>query len=186
MGPDESLNDLYALRRVMGRRIDWDALLKFAIVEGGGVTLDCDDERSAGVDRLLAAAMREMFGLGELTAMASFDVLAEECRPPLRRLSASLIRLLDRAMRAHADVTGYAVDPWRESATIWAQMTALDLREAGAEENPLADTLRQVATSLAEALVALPRDRMDVPSQLAHALSGLLVVYAAARRSEDG
>ena len=83
MGPDESLNDVYALQHVIARRIDWDALLERAIAEGGGVTLDLDEERAAGVDGLLAAALREMFGFGELTAMASFDPLAEECRQPL-------------------------------------------------------------------------------------------------------
>jgi hypothetical protein len=46
MGPDESLDDLNALRRVIGRPIDSDALLELAIVEGGGVTLDSDIERS--------------------------------------------------------------------------------------------------------------------------------------------
>jgi hypothetical protein len=144
-----------------------------------------DEERAAGVDGLLAAALREMFGFGELTAMASFDPLAEECRQPLARLSASLVRLLDRAMCAHADATGYAVAPWREKVTLWADMSARELEDANAEENPLPDTLRRVATGLANALVALPRDRMDVPDQLAYALCDLLLVYAAMRQVGD-
>ena len=138
MGPDESLNDVYALRHVIGRRIDWDAVLERAIQEGRGVTLDLDEEKAAGVDGLLAAALREMFGLGELAALASFDPLAEECRQPLARFSASLIRLLDRAMCAHADATGYAVARWREMATLWADMGARDLKDGqrGGEPAP--------------------------------------------------
>jgi len=97
-----------------------------------------------------------MFGFGELAAMASFDPLAEECRQPLARLSASLVRLLDRAMWAHADATGYAVAPWREKVTLWADMSARELEVANAEENPLPDTLRRVATGLANALVVVP------------------------------
>jgi hypothetical protein len=35
-------------------------------------------------------------------------------------------------MCAHADVTGYAVDQWREQATLWAHVSAWDLERANA------------------------------------------------------
>ena len=57
-----------------------------------------------------------------------------------------------------------------------AHAAAAALKDASPEENPL----RRAAGLIADALTALPGDRLGVPEPLSQAASELLVVYTAA------
>ena len=61
-----------------------------------------------------------------------------------------------------------------------AAAAAIIDRDADDEHWPLPTALDRGARCIADALVALPRDRIAVPGHLADAAGELLVVYAAA------
>ena len=93
------------------------------------------------------------------------------------------MRLLDRALRAHGRDHRYRIDVWQAGMLTMAQAAAAALTDANPEEKPLADTLRRDAGLIADALAALPRDRLGVPELQTQAASELLVVYVAARET---
>ena len=155
---------------------------RLALADGHGALISDEEARVAAVDELLHVALPELVALGEHCAYAHFEPLADDCRRPLARSCAALIRLLDDALARHARDTGYCADVWRASVTTFAGVAAADLRRPVPEDCPLPDALRRVARLIAEALTALPRDRIGVPEPLAMATAELLVVYAAAAR----
>jgi len=182
MAYDRCENMLYELVGARGRGIDWEGHYRGAVAAGSGVAVSPDEERVAAVDELLAASLEQLVVVGELAAFASFTALVEDCRVPLARSSARLVRLLDGALTAHGRDCGYEVRLWREGTVTMADAAAAGLRDAAPEEHPLPDALRRAARLIAEALIALARDRLGVPEAIAQAASELLVVYVAAVR----
>ncbi|HEY6892235.1 MAG TPA: hypothetical protein VI300_30805 [Solirubrobacter sp.] len=180
MPSDPSVSDLYTLSRATARGIDWAELLARAVVDGRGEVLAPEEERLAAVDELLSRSPRELVLLGELAAFISFAPLAAECRRPLARVSAGLIRLLERALAAHGRDMGYRVEAWRETIVVGAAASAAFLERDLRDEWPLPATIRLAAARIGEVLPALARDRLAVPELLADAAGELLVIYAAA------
>jgi hypothetical protein len=99
---------VYTLARVADAELDWPQLYARAVATGSGIALSLGEERVAADDELLSATPRELFILAELGAYASFPPLADDCRVPLQRTCAALIRLIDRALRAHAATSAIA------------------------------------------------------------------------------
>ncbi len=178
MPPEESLTDLYALRRAMRRDLDWPTLHRQAIADGCELAISRDEERIAAVDELLAATLRELVTLGELAGIAGITGGGGR---EIALGSAALVRLLDRALLAHGRENRYDAGTWRQRTVELAFAGAVLLEQANPEENPLPDTLRRVARTIGQVIVAIPRDRLDVPDLLAYATSDALVIYAAAR-----
>ncbi len=110
MPPDESLTDLFALRRVMRRDLDWEVLARQAIADGCDLAVSRDEERIAAVDELLAWSLRELVTLGELAGVAGIQNRGH-CE--LRHTSAAAVRLLDRAVTAHGRENRYDVSAWK-------------------------------------------------------------------------
>jgi hypothetical protein len=100
MPSEPDANALYMLRRATERGLDLEALYRCAVASGRDELVPAGEERVAGVDELLVRSLREFVLLGELAAFASFHWLESECRRPLARASARLLRLLDCALRA--------------------------------------------------------------------------------------
>ena len=179
--PEPCHHELYGLERATVPGLEWPALHAQAIALGCGAIVTVAEERVAGADELLAHAPRELVLLGELAAFTSLPVLAEDCRQPLEHAAAGLLRVLDRALLAHGRDLGYRVDAWREHVTISAATVAAMInRRADGDTWPLPASLLRVAARIADAQLALRRDRLGVPEHLVDAVSELLVVYAAA------
>jgi len=173
-------NALYDLSPASRRGIDWECRYRHALAVGSGVALSPAEERVAAVDELLAALLKELVALGELASLASFSALADECRTPLARSSAALVRLLDCALSVHGRDCGYHVEVWRAATVTMANAAAAALEDANSEEDPLPDAVRRAAGLIGEALTALRRDRLGVPEALTEAASEMLVVFVAA------
>ena len=161
--------------------LDWPEIYRSALAAGSGECVPLHEERIAAVDELLSHSLRELLVLGELAALTSLPLLADTCRRPLERSTAGVVRLLDLALAAHGRDHGYRVERWREGAVTTAAAVAAFLdRDPDDECSPLPAALDRGARCIADALVALPRDRIAVPGHLAEAAGELLVIYAAA------
>jgi hypothetical protein len=93
--------------------VDWPRLYELAVAAGHGETVASEEERVAAADELLAHTLVELVTLGELAALAGFPRLERGCRAPLARTCAAVLRLLDRALAAHARDVGYSTRVWR-------------------------------------------------------------------------
>jgi hypothetical protein len=180
MTHDCSSSRLYTLRDAAAPDINWPQLYRRAVAAGCCEIVSVGEERVAAADELVARSLRELVLLGELAAYASFPILADDCRRPLERTCAALLRLLDRALLANGRDLGYRVDAWRESAMTAASAVAAMIDDRGQETWPLPAAITRVANRISDAQVAFPRDRLGVPELLAETAGELLVVYAAA------
>ena len=161
-----------------------------AIAEGRANTrCDAVGERAYGPLRLLAlAGLRtpelalhaQLLGLGDLHELDSL-VLDAGCL-----FAAGTVRLLHRALEAHAAAVGYSHLAWITHALARARRALNGLAFASIEGNATAiqDQLRVGARALSRAVAATAEDPMQVPDQIASALAHLLTVYLVASGAE--
>jgi hypothetical protein len=97
----------------------------------------------------------------------------------LSQSAAAVLRLLDRALAAHAQAIGYATDTWLARTFECAHTRARLASSMAPEELPLGLLVDTAAEATADAVMALHRDPFDVPEALVDGLASLLVVYAA-------
>ena len=93
--------------------------------------------------------------------------------------SAGALRLAHRALETHARNVGYRTEAWFERVLDYASASLR--RETDAQALVLLEHARGAAVALATATAATADDRMQVPEELAHGLSHLLVVYLIVR-----
>ena len=93
--------------------------------------------------------------------------------------AAGTLRLTHRALETHARNVGYGTGAWLERVLDYASSSLW--RQADAQAPVLLEHARGAAVALTTATAATADDRMQVPEELAHGLSHLLVVYLIAR-----
>jgi hypothetical protein len=146
----------------------WEEQHDHAIAIGRGEAVALEEERIAAADELAAATFEVLIRIGCRLPAADQDAA-------LAREAAAVVRLLDRALAAHGRDNGYDVGAWRMSAVTCAWSLG-DEECAGATW--LATAIEDATRDIAQALLAIPRDRLGVPECLASALGHALVVYA--------
>src|SRR3954454_16890731 len=103
----------------------WPALHRRALARGCGDVLDPGDERLAAADQLVAFAVPELVRVGRVALICDGDLeLPRDCARALTRATGSAVRLLDRALAAHARDLGYAPGAWLAGALERAHMRA--------------------------------------------------------------
>jgi hypothetical protein len=163
----------------------------WAAVAEGQANTRCDavSERAYGPLRLLAlAGLRtpelalhaQLLDLADLHQLDSL-VLDAGCLT-----AAGTMRLLHRALEAHAAEVGYADLAWIAHALSRARRALDGLALASIEGNAAAihDQLLLGARALARALAATAEDPMRVPDDIATALAHLLSVYMVASEAD--
>jgi hypothetical protein len=164
----------------------WPELYRSAVAAGSGHMLDADAERVAAPDELVAVTLPALVRLGAFALLA--DGASDppcECATALGRESAGVLRLLDRALAAHARDNGYAVLAWLEHAYRAAHATAGAVSGLDADELPLSTIVEATAEAAASVVIALHRDRLGVPEALAEGF-GLILVVRVAATAEGG
>ena len=157
----------------------WRTLHRQALARGCGRVLNRDEERLAATDELVALAVPELVRLGVLALVAAGGSEApRECTDALSGAAATLVRLLDRAIAAHARDTGYVTDAWLDRAFECSHVRAHIVSTLARDELPLGLLVEVSAEGVAQAVMALHRDRLGVPEVLSDALASLLVVFA--------
>jgi hypothetical protein len=161
-----------------------------AIAEGRGNTrCDAVSERAYGPLRLLAlAGLRtpelalhaQLLDVGQRRELDSL-VLDAGCLT-----TAGTVRLLHRALEAHAAALGYAHLAWISHALARARRALDGLALASIDGNATAihGQLLRGASALARALAATAEDPMRVPDEIASALAHLLTVYLVASEAD--
>jgi len=164
----------------------WLDLYRRAVAAGCGRTLDPDAERVAAPDELVALALPALVRLGAFALLADGGCNPpSECAKALGREAAGMLRLLDRALAAHARDHGYPVGAWLEHACREAHATAGAASRLDTDEMPLSTIVEAAAEAVATVVIALHHDRLGVPEGLSDALGSILVVHVAAT-SEAG
>jgi hypothetical protein len=159
----------------------WPVLHRRAVAAGCGRALPPDAERMAAADELVAVALPELVRLGVLALVADGESAPpHECASALNGRAATVLRLLDSALAAHARDTGYPVDAWLEHAFEGAHARARVVSTLEPDELPLGILVEASAEAVADVVMALHRDRLGVPEALVDAFASLLVLYAAA------
>jgi hypothetical protein len=162
----------------------WRRLHRRAVAVGCGVVLAIDSECIAATDQLLALALVELVGLGPLAgcvdAARELDAPDLELCVRLGEAAAGVVRLLDRALAAHGRDCGYTVAAWRDRAVQTAHVIATTRPDDAPAPGSAFELVGWAAVGAADAVTALPRDRMSVPEALSDALAYVLAVYAAA------
>jgi hypothetical protein len=159
---------------------DWPAIHRRALVQGRCEVLDPEDERLAAADELVALAVPALVRLIPVALIADGgSSRPRACARALRESAAPVLRLLDRALAAHARDIEYATDAWLERSFECAHVRAQMVSGMLPEDGPLGLLVEGAAEAVADAVMALHRDRFDVPQALVDALASLVVVYAA-------
>ena len=96
------------------------------------------------------------------------------------RPAAAVLRLLDRALAAHGRDHGYRVAAWLDNALGAAQVTASAISGVEVDAMPLSRVVLDAVDAVVAAVMALHRDRLGVPGELADALGSMLVLHVAA------
>src|SRR3954469_883440 len=158
----------------------WPELHRHALARGCGDVLDLSDERLAAPDELVALAVPQLVRVGRLALICDSELeLPCECARALTRAAGTVVRLLDRALLAHARDVGYARDAWLAGAFECAHVRARVIATITADDLPLGLLVDGGADATADVVMALQRDRLGVPEGLGSALASLLVLYAA-------
>jgi hypothetical protein len=164
---------------------DWPGLHRRAVAVGCGCVLHPDAERLAAADELVAVALPELVRLGVLALVAEGqETPPSVCASALGRAAATVLRLVDRALDAHARDTGYAVHAWHQRAWEHAHARAHAVSAMDADELPLGTLVEASAEAAGDVVMALHRDRLGIPEGLADALGSLLVLFAAGTSME--
>jgi hypothetical protein len=159
----------------------WPELYRRAVAAGCACVIDADDERVAAPDELVALALPGLVRLGAFALLADgTQDLAPECAQALRWEAAVVVRLLDRALAAHGRDHGYPVAAWLEHALGAAHAAAGAVSRLEVVAMPLSTVVLDAADAVAAAVIALHRDRLGVPGELADALGSILVLHVAA------
>lgn len=159
----------------------WRALYRQALAAGCGWVIGLEDERPAAPDELVALTLPGLVRLGALALLADgTSDQPPECARALAREAAGVLRLLDRALAAHGRDHGYRVAAWLEHALGAAQATAGDVFRVELDAMPLSRVVLDAADAVAAVAMALHRDRLGVPGELADALGSILVLHVAA------
>lgn len=158
----------------------WRARYREALAAGCGHVIGLEHERLAAPDELVALALPGLVRLG------AFALLVDGASNPppewagaLAREAAGVLRLLDRALAVHGRDHGYRVAAWLDHALGAAQATAGASRVEVAAM-PLSRVVSDAVHAVAAVAMALHRDRLGVPGELANALGSILVLYVAA------
>ena len=159
--------------------VEWATLYLLAVARGAGCPARAGEERIAACDELVALTVAELPTLGALATTTGLAAAPAVHAGLLAGHAARLLRALDRALAAHGRDCGYDVDAWRAHARDVAWVTASRLARLGPGDWPLHDAARRAAEPIGRVIVALPRDRLAVPEQLAEAIGPLLAIYAA-------
>jgi hypothetical protein len=146
----------------------WEARHEQGVAFGRGEAVAVEEEGVAAADELAAATFEVLVRIGCRLPVADQDAA-------LAREAAAVVRLLDRALAAHGRDNGYDVAAWRMSAVTCAW--SLGDEECGGAAW-LATAIEDATRDVAQALLAIPRDRLGVPECLASALGQALVAYA--------
>jgi len=158
----------------------WRAQYRQALAAGCGRVIGLEHERLAAPDELVALALPGLVRLGAFALLV--DAASEpspECARALAREAAGVLRLLDRALAAHGRDNGYRVAVWLEHALGAAQATA-GVSRVEVDAMALSRVVSQAVDAVAAVAMALHRDRLGVPGELATALGSILVLYVAA------
>ena len=159
----------------------WCELYRAAVAAGRGRILCPDEERLAAPDELVAQTLPELVRLGALALLVDgSSATPRECAKVVSREGVAVLRLLDRALAAHGRDHGYSVAPWLNHAVVIAHANACDISRRDVDAMPLATLVLDTANAVAGVVIALHRDRMGVPEDLAHALGSVLVLHVAA------
>jgi hypothetical protein len=157
----------------------WRAHYRQALAAGCGHVIGLEHERLAAPDELVALALPGLVRLGAFALlMDGASAPSPECAGALACEAAGVLRLLDRALAAHGRDHGYRVAAWLEHALGAAQATAVSRVEVDAM--PLSRVVLDAVDAVAAVAMALHRDRLGVPGELADALGSILVLNAAA------
>src|SRR4051794_34153380 len=117
MNPHESLSRI--------PEAAWPELHRHALARGGGDVLDLSDERLAATGALVAPAAPLLLRGGRLAPLCPAGLEPpRECARALTRAAGTVVRLLDRALLAHARDVGYARDAWLAGAFECAHVRA--------------------------------------------------------------
>ena len=155
----------------------WQSIYAHALAEGSGRVVTLEAERLAGTDELVASTLTTLVRLGALAALSAVAPEEPEYVLGLSRKASAAVRMLDRALSAHGRDNGYDPEQWRQLSLGFAGALGEEL--AGDGPTWMNEALEQAADDIALVLIALPRDRMGVPAQLAEAIAPLLLVVAA-------
>lgn len=159
----------------------WRELYRSAVAAGRGRMLDPEAERVAAPDELVALTLPALARLGAFALLADgASDCPSECATTLGREAAGVVRLLDRALAAHARDYGYPVVAWLAHASHAAHATAGAVSRLETDELPLSTSVEATAEAVASVVIALHRDRLGVPEGLVGALGSMLVVQVAA------
>ena len=158
----------------------WRALYRQALAAGCGHVLGLEHERLAAPDELVALALPGLVRLGGFALLVDgTSDPSSECARALAREAAGVLRLLDRALAAHGRDHGYRVAAWLEHALGAAQASAAVSR-VEVDAMPLSRVVLEAVDAVAAVAMALHRDRLGVPGELANALGSILVLHVAA------
>ena len=158
----------------------WRAQYRQALAAGCGHVIGLEHERLAAPDELVALALPGLVRLGAFALLVDgASAPSPECAGALAREAAGVLRLLDRALAAHGRDHGYRVAAWLEHALGAAQATA-GVSRAEVDAMPLSRIVLDAVDAVAAVAMALHRDRLGVPGELADALGSILVLHVAA------
>ena len=122
----------------------------------------------------------ELVRLGALALLADGSrATPRECAKVVSREGVAVLRLLDRALAARGRDHGYSVEPLNHAVVI-AHANACDISRRDVDTMPLGTLVLDAANAVGGVVIALHRDRMGVPEDLAHALGSVLVLHVAA------
>ncbi len=180
MSDETPPNTLYTLKAATRPHIDWENVYDVAIASGRTRWMTPEEERVAACDELLAHCILELIGLARFTVLARVPSKTGECRRSIQTSSATLIRLLDRALSAHNRARPVDADPARENVAFGANVYASDPKTySSATTWPLPAAIDRAASHIADALVAHTHDPAELHGYVTAASSELLVVAAA-------
>jgi hypothetical protein len=158
----------------------WRELYRAAVAAGRGRVISPDEERLAAPDELVALTLPELVRLGALALLADGNPdPPRECAKVVSREAVAVLRLLDRALAAHGRDHGYSVAAWLNQAVSLAHAVACGISRRDIDLRLGAHVLDAV-DAVARVVIALHRDRMGVPEELAEALGSVLVLHVAA------
>jgi hypothetical protein len=157
----------------------WRAQYRQALAAGCGHVIGLEHERLAAPDELVALALPGLVRLGAFALpLDGASAPSPECAGALAREAAGVLRLLDRALAAHGRDHGYRVAAWLEHALGAAQASA-GVSRVEVDAVALSSVVLEAVDAVAAVVMALHRDRLGVPGELANALGSILVLYAA-------
>ena len=164
MESDRFPSALYTLRAATRPGLDWPEIYRSALAAGSGECVPVHEERIAAVDELLSHSLRELLVLGELAALTSrrcwpIPAGARSSAPPPGWCDCSI----SRSRRTGATTATASSAGARAWSTTAAAVAAFLDRDPDDECSPLPAALDRGARCIADALVALPRDRIAVP-----------------------